>query len=561
MRMLNKFTLIKYIAVLLLMGLFMLGAADDTRADEISMNSAETIEICVDAVPADTDVVRASAETVAASAQKTGNVVEERETVKILLVGNSLTRNRSHKYGKSVQSHLKRLIEASGKSAVVETVAFNGTALRNYAGLRKKKIKHAQKFKEKLKSQDWDYVILQERTNYYFEKHEQVSVPAMKKLIKQIKKQVPEAEIMLYIPRGYDYTSKNGLDKMDAIVMECYMGAAGARLGQQFGLDVIPVSMQFYRCNLLYPDIKMMGADKKHPTRAGYFLAASCIYQKIFREQPVLNAKVLKEAELTQKEALALVQLWGEGISTDKVEITLKKNKTYTMKVSAADSAQAPQVRFTSVDEKVATVDDVTGEITPVGSGMTVIKAETMDGFQAFCTVYVPYEKPSDVEATIHKQQRGGQDKVSIRLKWKKQENATAYQVYRAKSAKGPYKLLKKVRNNRFTDKNADAGSTWYYKIEAVNGYSACDSKRSEAVSVATVAVKNVTVKYLSNKKISVQWSKAKKAEGYIIYRAATEKGTYKKIAEVSAKKSSYVDKSVKKDKTYFYKVVAYGKN
>lgn len=545
-------TLIKYMAVLWLAGVWFFGLPDDVRADEVSSNSAGA-----EAVEDSGDEAESSSEFIV---DASGNIPAQ-EKVRILLVGNSLTRNRSHKYGKSVQSHLKRLIAASGKTAIVETVAFNGSSLRNYAGMRKKKAKHAQKFQEKLRSQNWDYVILQERTNFYFEKHETVSIPAMKKIVKQIKKQSPDAEIMLYIPRGYDYSSKSGLDKLDAIAMECYMGAAGARMEQQFQMDVIPVNMHFYRCNLLYPEIKMIGADKKHPTRAGYFLAASCIYQKIFQEEPTLNAEVLEQAELTKEEALSLVQLWAEGISTDKVKVTLKKNRTYTMKVKAADGDQTPEVRFLSVDEKVATVNDVTGEITAVGSGMTVIAAETMDGFQAFCTVYVPYERPAQPKAEISGRQRAGQNKVSIRLTWKKQENVTTYNVYRAKSANGPYKLVKKVRQNRYTDKNAGTGNTWYYKIEAVNGYSACDSRKSEAVSVSTVAVKNVTVTRLRSKRISVQWSKAKKAGGYIIYRAAKENGTYRKIAAVSARKTSYVDKNVKKDKTYYYKVVAYGKN
>lgn len=56
-------------------------------------------------------------------------------------------------------------------------------------------------------------------------------------------------------------------------------------------------------------------------------------------------------------------------------------------------------------------------------------------------------------------------------------------------------------------------------------------------------------------KKVTVKWKKSGAATQYAIYRATSKGGKYTKIATVSSKKTSYTDKSVKKGKTYYYKV------
>lgn len=61
------------------------------------------------------------------------------------------------------------------------------------------------------------------------------------------------------------------------------------------------------------------------------------------------------------------------------------------------------------------------------------------------------------------------------------------------------------------------------------------------------------------SKKVKITWKKSDSADGYIIYRATTKKGTYKAIKTVKkVTKTSHVDKKAKKNKTYYYKVQAY---
>ncbi|MCR5195155.1 MAG: leucine-rich repeat protein [Pseudobutyrivibrio sp.] len=63
-------------------------------------------------------------------------------------------------------------------------------------------------------------------------------------------------------------------------------------------------------------------------------------------------------------------------------------------------------------------------------------------------------------------------------------------------------------------------------------------------------------------KKATVKWNKVKGASGYIIQMSLKKKKGYKKVALIkSGKKVSYVKKKLKRKKTYYFKVRAYGTN
>lgn len=486
------------------------------------------------------------------------------ESMNILFVGNSLTRFKAYEKGCSVPAHFEKMVNASGRKANVVSVARSGAALKNYAGMTPQK-NYQQRFLKKLHSADWDYVVIQERSRLYCTGYESDMVPAMKWMLEQIKLQSPGAQVLLYLPRGFDsvQSGMQGSEGSTGVTitsyeMECLMGASGDRIAQRFHVAPVSVGMQFYRASLLYPEINLTGPDYRHPSRQGYFLAASCIYQKIFGEEPKLNKEVLSYAELTKKQARNLVRLWDGGLVSDMTEITMKVGETHRMQVTDKHGNGITGIRFAPLNEAVAHVDDVSGEITAVGSGMTVVVAESVDGWQAYSTVYVPYATPSGLSAQIHKKQKEGQKTASIKLSWKK-ENGVSYKVYRSSSKNGSYELLATVKKGQYTDHTAAVGKTWYYRIAAGNAYQACESKKTPAVSVTLRRAGEIMVKPRGKTGTRISWKKSKKASGYIVYRAASKGGTYKKIAEVSADKGYYMDSNRTQGKTYYYKVVAYG--
>ena len=63
-------------------------------------------------------------------------------------------------------------------------------------------------------------------------------------------------------------------------------------------------------------------------------------------------------------------------------------------------------------------------------------------------------------------------------------------------------------------------------------------------------------VKKRTKSTVKLKWAKVSGASGYVIYRATSESGTYKKKATVTAK--TYTDKKLKSKKTYYYKAYAY---
>lgn len=79
----------------------------------------------------------------------------------------------------------------------------------------------------------------------------------------------------------------------------------------------------------------------------------------------------------------------------------------------------------------------------------------------------------------------------------------------------------------------------------------------TKVFEIVPPATNIVTVKKRKNG-IYLKWKKVNTCDRYEIYRSATKKGTYKKIATVKGRtKCTYVDKKAKKGKKYYYKVKA----
>lgn len=56
----------------------------------------------------------------------------------------------------------------------------------------------------------------------------------------------------------------------------------------------------------------------------------------------------------------------------------------------------------------------------------------------------------------------------AIALSWNYQRGSYTFKVYRAASQKGQYKLIGNTKSRSYTDKNLSSGTTYYYKVKAV---------------------------------------------------------------------------------------------
>ena len=145
-------------------------------------------------------------------------------------------------------------------------------------------------------------------------------------------------------------------------------------------------------------------------------------------------------------------------------------------------------------------------------------------------------------------------------LTWNAVEGATSYRIYRSTSRGSGYSLLGTVTATSYTNTGAKAGTTYYYRVKAVN-----DAGLSPYSNVVSGKVKSVTPKLsapvvkighsAASGKPMLTWNAVSGATSYKVYRATSQNGTYSLLGTVTA--TSYTNTGAKAGTTYYYKVKA----
>ena len=159
-----------------------------------------------------------------------------------------------------------------------------------------------------------------------------------------------------------------------------------------------------------------------------------------------------------------------------------------------------------------------------------------------------------------------GTSSTSLKIKWKKLDGVTGYQIYRSASKNGSYKNIASLNGNEnvsYVDSGLQAGQTYYYKIRACykkdkNSYNEIGSfsKVQKAWTVNKVNVTKVTEK--NSNSATITWEKVENASGYSVYRRLKGESSYSKIGTISSGSTvSFTDKTVKAGKIYYYKICA----
>ena len=142
-----------------------------------------------------------------------------------------------------------------------------------------------------------------------------------------------------------------------------------------------------------------------------------------------------------------------------------------------------------------------------------------------------------------------------VKLTWSKVSGAVKYEVWRAASKNGTYKLMKTTTGTSYINTKATAGKTYYYKVKAIASKSAANSALSEVKSrTCDLAQPSISITTSSGKP-KVSWKKVDGATKYEVYRATSKSGTYSKVKTTTS--LNWKDTAAKKGKTYYYKVVA----
>lgn len=154
-----------------------------------------------------------------------------------------------------------------------------------------------------------------------------------------------------------------------------------------------------------------------------------------------------------------------------------------------------------------------------------------------------------------------GKSSNVVSLKWERVKGVTGYEIYRSTSKNGTYQqvaTVKKAATVTFKDKSVKAGKTYYYKVRPykTSGGGKITARFSTAQKVKILKQPAVAVNKKAGSMVNVKWQQVKGALKYEVYRSASPKGEYQKIATV-LEMYNYKDMNRKAGKTYYYKVRA----
>lgn len=351
-------------------------------------------------------------------------------------------------------------------------------------------------------------------------------------------------------------------------------------------VDSIIDEFGFYREGILYRtyvdsatkktlDYYHMIRESKFPT-----VLVECCYLSNVKDQAKVNTKAKREImgrEIAEGIIKTLDQMNDNGSSEedkdedkdddkDEDKENVSKPETTVKTATATGNVhvrKGPSTNYTSLGVlKVGQKVEILG--TDSATGWYKIKYN--NGYGYVSNKYLKIDSSNQQSTTLSKPtvKASSSSYNSNKLSWNKVKGASGYEVLRATSKTGTYKSVKTITSGStvsYTDTKLATGKTYYYKVRA---YRTVDKKRvyssySSIVSAKPV-LKTPSVKLTSgSKKATIKWEKISGASGYEVYRATSKSGKYSKIKTITKNSTvSYVNSSLTKNKTYYYKVRAY---
>mgnify|MGYP002568988105 CR=1 FL=1 len=141
-----------------------------------------------------------------------------------------------------------------------------------------------------LENYSWDYVILQDHSIFPAIEPESLTYPAARTLDKMVKDAGGRSVFfMTWAYRGGYDLSEMGLDvQATREEMQTQLSQSYTAIADELDALLCPAGIAFMRSIEKYPDIDLWNEeDGQHPSEAGSYLAACCMYATIYNESPV----------------------------------------------------------------------------------------------------------------------------------------------------------------------------------------------------------------------------------------------------------------------------------
>ena len=185
------------------------------------------------------------------------------------------------------------------------------------------------------------------------------------------------------------------------------------------------------------------------------------------------------------------------------------------------------------------------------------VKAVNSAGTSAYSNIVSGRAKaaiPAAPRVTIGNSSASGKPQLT----WAAVDGAAKYEIYRSTQQSTGFTLLGTTTSTNYVNTGAAVGTTYYYKVRALNvdgAAGAYSSTVSGAAKAVAPAAPTVTMTYSDGGKPKLTWSAVSGATSYRVYRSESRGTGYSLLGTTTS--TSYVNTGAAVGKTYYYRVKA----
>ena len=185
------------------------------------------------------------------------------------------------------------------------------------------------------------------------------------------------------------------------------------------------------------------------------------------------------------------------------------------------------------------------------------VKAVNSAGTSAYSNIVSGRAKaaiPAAPRVTIGNSSASGKPQLT----WAAVDGAAKYEIYRSTQQSTGFTLLGTTTSTSYVNTGAAVGTTYYYKVRALNvdgAAGAYSSTVSGAAKAVAPAAPTVTVTYSDSGKPKLTWGAVSGAASYRVYRSESRGTGYSLLGTTTS--TSYVNTGAAVGKTYYYRVKA----